>query len=65
MASVRAERQGGDAGLIQKVTSKEIPNLNKVPKDSLDRYGSFAVPYRASSVIRVFQAVNTSSRLPV
>jgi putative spermidine/putrescine transport system substrate-binding protein len=49
-------QQGGTAGLIQKVTSKEIPNLDKVPKDSLDRYGSFAVPYRASSVILAYNS---------
>jgi len=49
-------RQGGDAGLIQKVTSKEIPNLDKVPKDSLDRFASFGVPYRASSVILAYNS---------
>jgi putative spermidine/putrescine transport system substrate-binding protein len=49
-------RQGGDAGLIQKVTAKEIPNLDKVPKDNLDRYGSFGVPYRASSVILAYNS---------
>jgi putative spermidine/putrescine transport system substrate-binding protein len=49
-------RQGGDAGLIQKVTSKEVPNLDKVPKDSLDRFGSFGVPYRASSVILAYNS---------
>jgi putative spermidine/putrescine transport system substrate-binding protein len=48
--------QGGSAGLIQKVTSKEIPNLDKVPKDSLDRFGSFGVPYRASSVILAYNS---------
>lgn len=49
-------RQGGDAGLIQKVTSKEIPNLDKVPKDTLDRFGSFGTPYRASSVILAYNS---------
>src|SRR5438477_5833933 len=49
-------QQGGSAGLIAKVTSKEIPNLDKVPKDSLDRYGSFGVPYRASSVILAYNS---------
>jgi putative spermidine/putrescine transport system substrate-binding protein len=48
--------QGGAAGLIQKVTSKEIPNLDKVPKDSLDRFAGFGVPYRASSVILAYNS---------
>jgi putative spermidine/putrescine transport system substrate-binding protein len=48
--------QGGDAGLIQKVTSKEIPNLDKVPADSLARYGGYGVPYRASSVILAYNS---------
>ena len=43
--------QAGDAGLIQKLTSKEIPNLDKVPQTALDRYKGFGAPYRASSVI--------------
>jgi len=38
------------------VTSKEVPNLDKVPKDSLDRFGSFGVPYRASSVILAYNS---------
>ena len=48
--------QGGAVGLIQKVTSKEVPNLDKVPKDSVDRFGSFGVPYRASSVILAYNS---------
>jgi putative spermidine/putrescine transport system substrate-binding protein len=48
--------QGGQAGLIQKLTTAEIPNLDKVPKDSLDRYGGFGVPYRASSVILAYNS---------
>jgi putative spermidine/putrescine transport system substrate-binding protein len=48
--------QGGAAGLIQKVTSKEIPNLDKVPKDSVDRFAGFGVPYRASSVILAYNS---------
>jgi putative spermidine/putrescine transport system substrate-binding protein len=48
--------QGGQAGLIQKVTAKEIPNLDKVPKDTLDRFGGFGVPYRASSVILAYNS---------
>ena len=37
----RDATQGGEAGLIQKLTSKEIPNLDKVPKDTLDRFAGF------------------------
>jgi putative spermidine/putrescine transport system substrate-binding protein len=48
--------QGGAAGLIQKVTSKEIANLDKVPKDSVDRFAGFGVPYRASSVILAYNS---------
>src|SRR5207248_9008353 len=36
--------QGGDAGLIQKVTSKDVPNLDKVPQDSLARFANYGVP---------------------
>jgi putative spermidine/putrescine transport system substrate-binding protein len=49
-------RQGGEAGLIQKLTSKEIPNLDKVPKDTLDRFAGFGAPYRASSVILAYNS---------
>jgi len=48
--------QGGDAGLIQKVTSKEVPNLDKVPKDTLARFAGFGVPYRASSVVLAYNS---------
>lgn len=43
--------QGGQAGLIQKVTPKEIPNLRKVPPDVVAQMDSFGVPYRGSSVV--------------
>jgi putative spermidine/putrescine transport system substrate-binding protein len=52
--------QGGAAGLIQKVSSAQIPNLDKVPKDSLDRYGSYGVPYRASSVILAYNSAEVT-----
>jgi putative spermidine/putrescine transport system substrate-binding protein len=48
--------QGGEAGLVQKVTAKEVPNLDKVPADSLARFSSFGVPYRASSVILAYNS---------
>ena len=50
--------QAGDAGLMQKLTSKEVPNLDKVPQDSYNRYNGWGLPYRASSVILAY---NTSS----
>jgi putative spermidine/putrescine transport system substrate-binding protein len=48
--------QGGQAGLIQKLTTKEVPNLDKVPKDSLDRFSGYGLPYRASSVILAYNS---------
>ncbi len=48
--------QAGEAGLIQKVSSKEIPNLDKVPKATLDQFGGYGVPYRASSVILAYNS---------
>ncbi|TMF03555.1 MAG: hypothetical protein E6I52_07050 [Chloroflexi bacterium] len=54
--------QGGDAGLIQKVTSKEVPNLDKVPKDTLARFAGFGVPYRASSVVLAYNSAEVKTR---
>jgi putative spermidine/putrescine transport system substrate-binding protein len=48
--------QAGEAGLMQKVSSKEIPNLDKVPQTAVDRFNGFGVPYRASSVILAFNS---------
>ncbi|HEV7666773.1 MAG TPA: extracellular solute-binding protein [Chloroflexota bacterium] len=48
--------QAGEAGLIQKVTSKEVPNLDRAPKDTVDRFGGYGVPYRASSVILAYNS---------
>src|SRR5438067_4795986 len=31
--------QAGDAGLMQKVSAKEIPNIDKVPKGTFDQFG--------------------------
>jgi putative spermidine/putrescine transport system substrate-binding protein len=50
--------QGGQAGLIQKLGTNEIPNLDKVPKDSFDRYGGYGVPYRASSVVLAYNSAD-------
>ena len=48
--------QAGDAGLMQKLSSKEIPNLDKVDQGSLARYGGYGAPYRASSVILAYNS---------
>jgi putative spermidine/putrescine transport system substrate-binding protein len=48
--------QAGEAGLIQKVSPKEIPNLDKVPTGTLAQFGGFGVPYRASSVILAYNS---------
>ena len=48
--------QAGEAGLMQKLSSKEIPNLDKVDKGAFDRYGGFGAPYRASSVILAYNS---------
>jgi putative spermidine/putrescine transport system substrate-binding protein len=48
--------QAGDAGLIQKVSSNEIPNLDKVPRGTFDQFGGYGVPYRASSVILAYNS---------
>src|SRR5438105_8017811 len=48
--------QAGDAGLIQKLSSKEIPNIDKVPKGTFDQFGGYGLPYRASSVILAYNS---------
>jgi putative spermidine/putrescine transport system substrate-binding protein len=54
-------RDGGQVGLFQKLTSNEIPNLANVPKDSLDRFESFGLPYRASSVILAYDSATVKN----
>jgi putative spermidine/putrescine transport system substrate-binding protein len=48
--------QAGDAGLMQKLSNKDIPNVDKVPADSFARYNNFGLPYRASSVILAYNS---------
>jgi putative spermidine/putrescine transport system substrate-binding protein len=48
--------QAGDAGLMQKVSSNEIPNLGKVPQTAFDTFKGYGVPYRASSVILAYNS---------
>src|SRR5579859_595899 len=48
--------QAGEAGLMQKLSSKEIPNLDKVNKASFDSFGGYGAPYRASSVILAYNS---------
>jgi putative spermidine/putrescine transport system substrate-binding protein len=47
---------GGEAGIIQKVSTAEIPNLDKVPADTFNRYGGYGTPYRASSVVLAYNS---------
>ena len=48
--------QGGEAGLIQKLSEKEIPNLAKVPPKVFGQYGGYGVPYRGSSVVLAYNS---------
>jgi putative spermidine/putrescine transport system substrate-binding protein len=48
--------QAGDAGLMQKVSANEIPNLAKVPQTAFDTFKGYGVPYRASSVILAYNS---------
>ncbi len=48
--------QGGEAGIIQKLSEKEIPNLAKVPPAVLGQYNSYGVPYRGSSVVLAYNS---------
>ena len=48
--------QAGDAGLMQKLSSKEVPNLDKVPQTTFDTFKGYGVPYRASSVILAYNS---------
>jgi putative spermidine/putrescine transport system substrate-binding protein len=49
-------QQGGDAGLIVKLSSDLVPNLAKVPANVLGQYNSFGVPYRGSSVVLAYNS---------
>src|SRR5262249_43610606 len=48
--------QAGDAGLMQKLTSQEVANLDKVPQDVYNRYKGYGLPSRASSVILAYNS---------
>ncbi|HVC34372.1 MAG TPA: polyamine ABC transporter substrate-binding protein [Chloroflexota bacterium] len=49
-------QQGGQAGLIEKLTDTEIPNLAKVSPTVLGQYNSYGVPYRGSSVVLAYNS---------
>jgi putative spermidine/putrescine transport system substrate-binding protein len=49
-------QQGGDGGLIQKLSSDLVPNLSKVPKDVFDQMAGYGVPYRGSSVVLAYNS---------
>lgn len=53
-------QQGGEAGLIEKLTDKEIPNLAKVPPAVIGQYNSYGVPYRGSSVVLAYNSKDVS-----
>ena len=53
--------EGGQAGLIQKVTPTEIPNLAKVPPAVIGQYSNFGVPYRGSSVVLAYNSTDVAS----
>jgi putative spermidine/putrescine transport system substrate-binding protein len=49
-------QQGGDSGLIVKLTEKEVPNLAKVPASVVGQYNGYGVPYRGSSVVLAYNS---------
>src|SRR5579871_2255100 len=53
--------QAGDAGLLQKLSANEIPNLAKVSQDSFNQFKGFGVPYRASSVILAYDSATVKN----
>jgi putative spermidine/putrescine transport system substrate-binding protein len=48
--------QGGTAGIMQKLSPTEIPNLAKVSQDVFGQMGGFGVPYRGSSVVLAYNS---------
>lgn len=54
-------QQGGDTGLIVKLSTELVPNLAKVPANVLGQYNSFGVPYRGSSVVLAYNSKAVSS----
>lgn len=54
-------RQGGDAGLVEKVSASTIPNLSHVAQDVLDQLGGYGVPYRGSSVVLGYNSKEVAS----
>jgi len=54
-------QQGGDAGLIEKLSATQIANLAKVPPAVIGQYNSFGVPYRGSSVVLAYNSKDVST----
>jgi len=54
-------QQGGQAGVIQKLSDKEIPNLAKVAPAVFAQYAGYGVPYRGSSVILAYNSKDVST----
>src|SRR5579883_2286940 len=53
--------QGGQAGLIEKLSPEQIPNLAKVPSAVIGQYDSYGVPYRGSSVVLAYNSKEVSN----
>lgn len=49
-------QQGGQSGLIVKLSNQDVPNLAKVPANVLGQYGGYGVPYRGSSVVLAYNS---------
>jgi putative spermidine/putrescine transport system substrate-binding protein len=54
-------QQGGDTGLIVKLSEQLVPNLAKVPANVLGQYNSYGVPYRGSSVVLAYNSKNVAN----
>lgn len=49
-------QQGGEAGLFEKMDAAKVPNIAKTDPKVVSQYGSFGVPYRASSVVLAYNS---------
>jgi len=49
-------QQAGEAGLMAKIGTNEVPNLSKVPPTILEQVGNYALPYRGSSVVLAYNS---------
>jgi len=54
-------QNGGEAGLVDKVSADIIPNLSKVDPAVLAQRGGYGVPYRGSSVVLAYDSSQVSN----